>query len=115
MSPTCTPKYSRASQRCSGYGASAVMFNGDLNTGLTLRTARLRDIRELFMDTGVGARGYSIIQQGMIAKIVQAVAGATSFDLLGVDYDATPVRAAVVADDVVIDLQLAPRTTARKP
>lgn len=33
---------------------------------------RLRDIQELFMDTGVGARGYSIIQQGQIAKIVQA-------------------------------------------
>lgn len=45
----------------------------------------------------------------------QAVAGATSFDLLGVDYDATPVRAAVVADAVVIDLQLAPRTAARRP
>lgn len=45
----------------------------------------------------------------------QAIAGATSFDLLGVDYDATPVRAAVVADDVVIDLQLAPRPATRKP
>ncbi len=33
---------------------------------------RLRDIQELFMDTGVGARGYSIIQQGQIAKLVQA-------------------------------------------
>jgi chromosome segregation protein len=33
---------------------------------------RLRDIQELFMDTGVGSRGYSIIQQGQIAKIVQA-------------------------------------------
>ncbi|MGZ3713240.1 MAG: AAA family ATPase, partial [Bdellovibrionota bacterium] len=33
---------------------------------------RLRDIQELFMDTGVGARGYSIIQQGQIQKIVQA-------------------------------------------
>ena len=33
---------------------------------------RLKDIQELFMDTGVGARGYSIIQQGQIAKIVQA-------------------------------------------
>ena len=45
----------------------------------------------------------------------QAVAGATQLDLLGVDYDATPVRAAVVADAVVIDLQLAPRTAARRP
>jgi chromosome segregation protein len=33
---------------------------------------RLRDIQELFMDTGVGSRGYSIIQQGQIQKIVQA-------------------------------------------
>lgn len=44
----------------------------------------------------------------------QAVAGATTFDLLGVDYDTTPVRAAVVADDVVIDLQLAARAAARR-
>ncbi len=44
----------------------------------------------------------------------QAIAGATAFDLLGVDYDATPVRAAVVADDVVIDLQLAARAAARR-
>lgn len=34
--------------------------------------ARLKDIRELFMDTGVGAKGYSVIEQGQIAKIVQA-------------------------------------------
>ncbi len=33
---------------------------------------RLRDIQELFMDTGAGARGYSIIQQGKIAEIVNA-------------------------------------------
>ncbi|MBK9758293.1 MAG: hypothetical protein IPO88_33215 [Nannocystis sp.] len=45
----------------------------------------------------------------------QAVAGATSFELLGIDYDATPVRAAVVADTVTIDLQLAPRAPARRP
>lgn len=34
--------------------------------------SRLRDVQELFMDTGVGSRGYSIIQQGQIAKIVQS-------------------------------------------
>ena len=44
----------------------------------------------------------------------QAVAGATEFELLGVDYDATPVRATVAGDDVAIDLSLAPRTAARK-
>lgn len=33
---------------------------------------RLKDIHELFMDTGVGAKGYSIIEQGQIGKIVNA-------------------------------------------
>jgi len=47
----------------------------------------------------------------------QAIAGATQFDLLGVDYDATPMQAATVGDDLFIDLSLAPspRTPARKP
>ncbi|MFH2133060.1 MAG: AAA family ATPase, partial [bacterium] len=31
---------------------------------------RLTDIRELFMDTGVGGKGYSIIEQGKIEQIV---------------------------------------------
>lgn len=34
--------------------------------------ARLRDIHELFMDTGAGAKGYSIIEQGQIGKIVNS-------------------------------------------
>lgn len=34
--------------------------------------ARLKDIHELFMDTGVGAKGYSVIEQGQIAKVVNA-------------------------------------------
>lgn len=34
--------------------------------------ARLKDIHELFLDTGVGAKGYSIIAQGEIQKIVNA-------------------------------------------
>ncbi len=32
--------------------------------------ARLRDIHEIFMDTGAGSKGFSIIQQGMIGRIV---------------------------------------------
>jgi chromosome segregation protein len=32
--------------------------------------ARLKDIHEIFMDTGAGSKGFSIIQQGMIGKIV---------------------------------------------
>ncbi len=35
-------------------------------------SARLRDIQELFMDTGVGAKGYSVIEQGQIGKIVNS-------------------------------------------
>ena len=34
--------------------------------------ARLRDITEIFMDTGAGAKGFSIIEQGAIGKIVTA-------------------------------------------
>lgn len=33
---------------------------------------RLRDITELFMDTGVGARAYSIIEQGKVGSLVSA-------------------------------------------
>ena len=33
---------------------------------------RLRDILELFMDTGVGTRAYSIVKQGQIERIVSA-------------------------------------------
>jgi chromosome segregation protein len=36
------------------------------------RLCRLRDIRELFMDTGVGARAYSIIEQGQIEQLLNA-------------------------------------------
>ncbi len=35
-------------------------------------TARLKDIHELFMDTGVGTKGYSVIEQGQIGRIVNA-------------------------------------------
>ncbi len=34
--------------------------------------ARLKDIHELFLDTGAGAKGYSVIEQGQIGKVVNA-------------------------------------------
>ena len=43
-------------------GESEYLINGNL--------CRLKDIRELFMDTGIGVEGYSIIGQGRIADIV---------------------------------------------
>ena len=45
-------------------GVSQYLING--------RKARLRDIRELFMDTGVGAHAYSIIEQGKVDALLLA-------------------------------------------
>lgn len=45
-------------------GESEYLINGN--------PCRLRDIRELFMDTGIGVEGYSIIGQGKIADIVSS-------------------------------------------
>lgn len=45
-------------------GKSQYLING--------RTARLKDIRELFMDTGVGADAYSIIEQGRVDAMLLA-------------------------------------------
>ncbi|MBN2212005.1 MAG: chromosome segregation protein SMC [Sedimentisphaerales bacterium] len=36
------------------------------------KPCRLRDIREMFMDTGVGADAYSIIEQGKVESLLQA-------------------------------------------
>ena len=33
---------------------------------------RLKDVRELFMDTGIGGTGYSIIEQGRVDEVVRA-------------------------------------------
>ena len=39
---------------------------------LNNKPCRLRDIRELFMDTGIGADAYSIIEQGKVESLLQA-------------------------------------------
>ena len=43
-------------------GESEYLINGN--------TCRLRDVQELFLDTGIGKEGYSIIGQGQIDKIL---------------------------------------------
>lgn len=48
-------------------GESEYMINGD--------QVRLKDISELFMDTGLGRDGYSIIGQGRVAEIVSSKSG----------------------------------------
>jgi chromosome segregation protein len=44
--------------------------SGDSEYLINNKVSRLKDIRELFMDTGVGARAYSIIEQGQIEQIL---------------------------------------------
>ncbi len=46
--------------------------NGDSEYRLNKTPCRLLDITELFIDTGVGARAYSIIEQGKIGMILSA-------------------------------------------
>ena len=46
--------------------------NGDTEYRINGILARLRDIQEVFMDTGAGAKSYSIIAQGEIDRLVQA-------------------------------------------
>src|SRR5260221_6185707 len=45
-------------------GTSEYLMNGDL--------CRLRDVHELFMDTGLGSKAYSIIEQGKIGLILSS-------------------------------------------
>jgi chromosome segregation protein len=44
--------------------------NGDSEYQMNGRTCRLRDIHEMFMDTGLGSKAYSIIEQGKIGQIL---------------------------------------------
>jgi chromosome segregation protein len=46
--------------------------NGDCEYRINSKLCRLKDIRELFMDTGVATKAYSIIEQGQIEKLVSA-------------------------------------------
>ena len=49
--------------------------SGESEYRLNGNSVRLKDIYELFMDTGIGRDGYSIIGQGRIAEIVAAKSG----------------------------------------
>lgn len=44
--------------------------SGESEYRINNKICRLKDIRELFMDTGVGTRAYSIIEQGRVEQIV---------------------------------------------
>nr|WP_207721060.1 chromosome segregation protein SMC [Anaerofilum hominis] len=49
--------------------------SGESEYGINGQNVRLKDIYELFLDTGIGRDGYSIIGQGRIAEIVGAKSG----------------------------------------
>lgn len=46
--------------------------SGDSEYLINKEPARLRDVHEIFMDTGAGSKGFSIIEQGAIGKIITA-------------------------------------------
>lgn len=46
--------------------------SGESEYLINKEVARLRDVQEIFMDTGAGSKGFSIIEQGAIGKIVTA-------------------------------------------
>jgi chromosome segregation protein len=63
--------------RLPGYGDEVSVTrklyrSGDSEYRINGKSVRLKDINELFMDTGLGRDGYSIIGQGRIAEIVGA-------------------------------------------
>ena len=45
---------------------------GESSYYINNQPVRRRDITDLFLGTGVGARGYAVIEQGMISRIIEA-------------------------------------------
>lgn len=46
--------------------------SGESEYRINNKNCRLKDIRELFMDTGIGAKAYSIIEQGQVEQLITA-------------------------------------------
>jgi chromosome segregation protein len=46
--------------------------DGDSSYYINNQTVRRKDITDIFLGTGVGARAYAIIEQGMISRIIEA-------------------------------------------
>ena len=65
-SAASTPRYAEISVKRS------VSRDGQSNYYLNGARCRRRDITDLFLGTGLGARSYSIIEQGMISQIIEA-------------------------------------------
>ncbi|MBU1215222.1 MAG: chromosome segregation protein SMC [Gammaproteobacteria bacterium] len=50
----------------------ALQRDGDSNYYINNQNVRRKDITDIFLGTGVGARAYAIIEQGMISRIIEA-------------------------------------------
>lgn len=46
--------------------------SGESEYLINKQAARLKDIQEMLMDTGLGAKAYSIVEQGQIARVISA-------------------------------------------
>src|SRR5690606_34094784 len=44
--------------------------SGESGYYINKEPARLRDVQEIFMDTGAGSKGFSVVAQGMISQII---------------------------------------------
>ena len=49
--------------------------SGESEYCINAQTVRLRDIHELFMDTGLGRDGYSLVSQGRVADLISSKSG----------------------------------------
>ncbi|MFA5554666.1 MAG: chromosome segregation protein SMC [Phycisphaerae bacterium] len=49
-----------------------ILRSGECEYLINNKVCRLRDVKELFMDTGVGAKAYSIIEQGQVEQLLNA-------------------------------------------
>ncbi len=49
-----------------------IFKSGESEYRINNKICRLKDVRELFMDTGVGLRAYSIIEQGQVEQLLTA-------------------------------------------
>jgi len=66
----------RAAGQWSGYAEISIkrvlMRNGESSYHINNQKVRRRDITDIFLGTGLGARAYAIIEQGMISRIIEA-------------------------------------------
>jgi len=59
-------------QLCRNRYQACVQRDGDSSYYINNQHVRRKDITDIFLGTGLGARAYAIIEQGMISRIIEA-------------------------------------------